>query len=130
MIAIGHSIYSQSVHAPARDAGLMDNDAERYCSWFVKDVIKKFSGQVYIDFALAYSVLHFNYGKSRHAGLFSHMELNVEIYSQMYYLANDTRRSCVSAKKNTEKNKKLDNRKGYKKKEQGEQWKIVGGVCP
>ena len=31
MIAIVHSIYSQSVHAPARDAGLMDNDAERYC---------------------------------------------------------------------------------------------------
>ena len=33
MIAIVHSIYSQSVHAPARDAGLMDNDAERYCIW-------------------------------------------------------------------------------------------------
>ena len=31
MIAIVHSIYSQSVHAPASDAGLMDNDAERYC---------------------------------------------------------------------------------------------------
>ena len=30
MIAIVHSIYSQSVHAPAQDAGLMDNDAERY----------------------------------------------------------------------------------------------------
>ena len=32
MIAIVHSIYSQSVHAPALHAGLMDNDAERYCS--------------------------------------------------------------------------------------------------
>ena len=32
MIAIVHSIYSQSVHAPALDAGLMDNDAERYCN--------------------------------------------------------------------------------------------------
>ena len=32
MISIVHSIYSQSVHAPALDAGLMDNDAERYCS--------------------------------------------------------------------------------------------------
>ena len=31
MIAIVHSIYSQSVHAPALDDGLMDNDAERYC---------------------------------------------------------------------------------------------------
>ena len=34
MITIVHSIYSQSVHAPARDAGLMDNDAERYCMWY------------------------------------------------------------------------------------------------
>ena len=32
MIATGHSIYSQSVHAPASHAGLMDNDAERYCT--------------------------------------------------------------------------------------------------
>ena len=32
MIAIVHSVYSQSVHAPALDAGLMDNDAERYCT--------------------------------------------------------------------------------------------------
>ena len=31
MIAIVHSIYSQSVHAPDLNAGLMDNDAERYC---------------------------------------------------------------------------------------------------
>ena len=31
MIAIVHSIYSQSVHMPALNAGLMDNDAERYC---------------------------------------------------------------------------------------------------
>ena len=31
MIAIVHSIYSQSVHEPVLDAGLMDNDAERYC---------------------------------------------------------------------------------------------------
>ena len=32
MIAVVHSIYSQSVHAPALNAGLMDNDAERYCN--------------------------------------------------------------------------------------------------
>ena len=31
MIVIVHSIYSQSVHAPASHAGLMDNEAERYC---------------------------------------------------------------------------------------------------
>ena len=36
MIAIVHSIYSQSVHAPARDAGLMDNDAERYCTCMIE----------------------------------------------------------------------------------------------
>ena len=32
MIAIVHSIYSQSVHALALNAGLMDNDAEQYCT--------------------------------------------------------------------------------------------------
>ena len=32
MIAIVHFIYSQSVHALALNAGLMDNDTERYCS--------------------------------------------------------------------------------------------------
>ena len=31
MIAIVHSLCAQSVHAPALSAGLMDNDAERYC---------------------------------------------------------------------------------------------------
>ena len=36
MIAIVHSIYSQSVHAPARDAGLMDNDAERYYMYYAR----------------------------------------------------------------------------------------------
>ena len=35
MIAIVHSIYSQSVHAPASHARLMDNEAERYCKWFL-----------------------------------------------------------------------------------------------
>ena len=32
MIAIVHSIYSQSVHALALNAGSMDNDAGRYCN--------------------------------------------------------------------------------------------------
>ena len=37
MIAIVHSIYSQSVHAPASHAGLMDNEAERYCMFALLD---------------------------------------------------------------------------------------------
>ena len=32
MIAIVHSIYSQSMHAQALNAGSMDNDAGRYCT--------------------------------------------------------------------------------------------------
>ena len=36
MIAIVHSIYSHSVHALALNAGLMDNDAERYCRFMLK----------------------------------------------------------------------------------------------
>ena len=41
MIAILHSIYSQSVHAPARDAGLMDNDAERYCTYIITKAVNR-----------------------------------------------------------------------------------------
>ena len=41
MIAIVHSIYSQSVHALALKAGLMDNDAERHCRLsFIKRNLK------------------------------------------------------------------------------------------
>ena len=36
MIAIVNSIYSQSVHVPALNAGLMDNAAERYCMHTVR----------------------------------------------------------------------------------------------
>ena len=36
MIAIVHSIYSQSVNALALNAGSMDNDDLRYCSSFYK----------------------------------------------------------------------------------------------
>ena len=35
MIAIVHSIYSQSVHALALNAGSMDNDAGQYCMLFL-----------------------------------------------------------------------------------------------
>ena len=42
MIAIVHSTYSQSVHAPALDAELMDNDAERYCMYTVNIKLYKF----------------------------------------------------------------------------------------
>ena len=35
MIAIVHSIYSQSVHALALNARSMDNDAGRYCNLLI-----------------------------------------------------------------------------------------------
>ena len=42
MIAIVHSIYSKSVHAPDAHAGLMDNESERYCtSTVLKTVIMR-----------------------------------------------------------------------------------------
>ena len=43
-----------------------------------------FSGQDYIYFALADSVLHFNDGKRKHAGIFSQMGLDVGIHSHSY----------------------------------------------
>ena len=42
MIAIVHSIYSQSVHAPALDAGLIDNDAERYCMFDLSSFVSTY----------------------------------------------------------------------------------------
>ena len=49
MIAIVHSIYSQSVHAPALDARLIDNDAERYCH-----VLSQYEKQGLLFFVLVY----------------------------------------------------------------------------
>ena len=40
MIAIVHSIYSQSVHVLALNAGFMDDDAGRYCRTKVKCVLE------------------------------------------------------------------------------------------
>ena len=51
MIAIVHSIYSQSVHALALKAGLMGNDAERYCRR--RDIKPRFYG----GFLIATSIL-------------------------------------------------------------------------
>ena len=36
MITIVHSVYSQSVHALALNAGSMDNEAGRYCTSSIK----------------------------------------------------------------------------------------------
>ena len=47
MIAIVHSTYSQSVHAPASHAGLMDNEAERYCTTNVKSVLEALNLPLY-----------------------------------------------------------------------------------
>ena len=48
MIAIVHSIYSQSVHALALNAGSMDNDTGRYCILQIYNVIihKKLSAVI------------------------------------------------------------------------------------
>ena len=62
-----------------------------------------FSLQVYMDFALVDSVLHFNDGKRGYASILSQMRLDAYIHSHIYYWANDTRRISASAKKNTEK---------------------------
>ena len=70
-----------------------------------------------MDFALTDSVLHLNNGKKEYVGIFSHVRFDVGIPSHIYHWANDTRRICPSAKKNTEKQKKrLDNLKGYKER--------------
>ena len=63
MIAIVHSKYSQSVHAPARDAGLMDNDAERYCIFDERNAPNRGTTPNYdiyykVHYKVYYKVLH------------------------------------------------------------------------
>ena len=67
MIAIVHSIYSQSVHEPASHARLMDNEAERYCSTELNTVsiiiqynnITKHNQLVHN--ILSFAICHYNY---------------------------------------------------------------------
>ena len=84
-----------------------------------------FSGQDYIDFALADSVLHFNDGERKYVGIFSQMRLYVGIHSHVYYWANDTRKICASAKKNTEKQKKTKQSKRAERNDQEDNYKLV-----
>ena len=46
MIAIVYSIYSQSLHALALNAGSIDNDAGRYCSKFIRKNIVVFENRI------------------------------------------------------------------------------------
>ena len=76
-----------------------------------------FSGQDYMDFPMADSVLHFNDDKKGYADIFRQMGLDVVVHSHIYYWANDTGKICTSANMDTEKQKKrLDNLKWYKEK--------------
>ena len=79
-----------------------------------------------MDFALADSVLYLNDGKKEHAGIISGMRLDVGIPSNIYYWANDTRRTCASAKKNTDKIKKRQSKR-VQKKDQGGNYKLRRG---
>ena len=58
-----------------------------------------FSGQDYMDLALADSVLHLNNDKRRHPSIFIKMGLDVGIHLHIYDWVNNTRRICASAKK-------------------------------
>ena len=60
------------------------NDASRFVG-LVKMPQTIFSGQHYLDFKLANSLLYFNDGEMGHAGIFSRMGLDVGIPSYIYY---------------------------------------------
>ena len=78
-----------------------------------------------MDFALTDSVLHLNNGKKEYVGIFSHVRFDVGIPSHIYHWANDTRRICASAKKNTEKQKKKTRQsKGVQRKDQEGSYKL------
>ena len=80
-----------------------------------------------LDFALADSVLDFNDGKRTHACKFIQMGLDVGIHSHIYYWANNIRRICASAKKNTEKQNKIRQSKRAQRKDQENNYKLVEG---
>ena len=52
---------------------------------FGKDALKIFSGQDYIDFALADSVLHFNDGKRKHAVYLARCDWMLVFIFTFYY---------------------------------------------
>ena len=76
---------------------------------FGKDASNNLLRQYYMDFVLADSVQHFNDGKSGHAGIFS--QIGLDVVSILTFIIGRT--TPASVKKNTEKQKILDNLKGY-----------------
>ena len=62
-----------------------------------------FSGQDYLDFAIADAVVHFNDGKRGHIYILHLLGLKMGLHSKVYYEIRDSRRISASARKITEK---------------------------
>ena len=106
--------------------GLTQNPCESINSLVWQRCPKEnFSGRDCLDFALADAVLHFNNGKKGHCEIFPLMGLKVGVHS--YYENSDSRRICASAKKSTEKEKKIRQAKRAKRKKLEDAYKQIEG---
>ena len=108
--------------------GLTQNPCESINSLVWQSCPKEnFSGRDCLDFALADAVLHFNNGKRGHCEIFPLMGLKVGVHSHSYYENSDSRRICASAKKSTEKEKKIRQAKRAKTKKLEDAYKQIEG---
>ena len=76
--------------------------------WFGKNVQAIFSGQDYMDFALVDSVLHFNDGKRKHAGIFSQMGYWMLVSIPTFIFGQTTPARYVPALRRTMKEKNVN----------------------
>ena len=108
--------------------GLIQNPCESINSLVWQRCPKEnFSERDCLDFALADAVLHFNNGKRGHCEIFPLMGLKVGVHSLSYYENSDSRRICASAKKSTEKEKKIRQAKRAKRKKLEDAYKQIEG---
>ena len=63
----------------------------------------QFSGQDYLDFAIADAVVHFNDGQRGHIYIFPLLGFKMGLHSKVYYEIRDSRRISASARKITKK---------------------------
>ena len=75
-----------------------------------------FSGQDYLDFAIADAVVYFNDGKRGHSYIFPLLGLKMGLHSKVYYEIRDSRRISASIRKSSEKEKKIRQAKRSMKK--------------
>ena len=109
--------------------GLTQNACESFNSLVWQRCPKEhFSGQDYLDFAIADAVVHFNDGKRGHSYIFPLLELKMGLHSKVYYEIRDSRRISASIRKSYEKGKIRQAKRSMKKAEEDRDKQSEGTV--